>query len=39
MKYTRKEIDKTGKLLLTSKNQSEVNAAIEKLNDWRGLHL
>lgn len=39
MKYTRKEIDKTGKLLLTSKKQSEVNAAIEKLNDWRSLHL
>ena len=39
MKYTRKEIDKTGKLLLSSKKQDEVNAAINKLNDWRSLHL
>lgn len=39
MKYSRKEIDKTGKLLLSSKSQDEVNGAIEKLNDWRSLHL
>ena len=39
MKYTRKEIDRTGKLLLSSKKQEEVNAAICKLNDWRSLHL
>lgn len=39
MKYSRKEIDKTGKLLLSSKNRNEVIAAIEKLNDWRSLHL
>ena len=39
MKYTRNEIDRTGIQLLSSKNQDEVNAAIEKLNDWRGLHL
>lgn len=39
MKYTRKEIDRTGKLLLTSKDQNEVKEAIEKLNDWRSLHL
>lgn len=39
MKYSRKEIDKTGKQLLSSKNQDEANAAIEKLNDWRSLHL
>ena len=39
MKYTRKEIDKTGKVLMTSKDPSEVKEAIEKLNDWRGLHL
>lgn len=38
MKYSRKEIDKTGKQLLSSKNQDEANAAIEKLNDWRSLH-
>lgn len=39
MKYTRKEIDKTGKQLLSSKNQEEYDVAIEKLNGWRALHL
>lgn len=38
MKYSRKEIDKTGKLLLSS-NSIESIGAINKLNDWRGLHL
>lgn len=39
MKYSRKEIDRTGKKLLTSTDQNEVKEAIEKLNDWRSLHL
>lgn len=39
MKYSRKEIDRTGKLLLTSSDLDEVKGAIEKLNDWRTLHL
>ena len=38
MKYTRKEIDRTGKLL-ASTNPNEVKQAIDKLNDWRSLHL
>ena len=39
MKYSRKEIDKTGKLLLVSTDLDEVKKAINKLNDWRSLHL
>lgn len=39
MKYKRKEIDKTGKVLLTATNQETYKLAIEKLNDWRSLHL
>ena len=39
MKYSRKEIDRTGKKLLTSTDPTEVKEAIEKLNDWRSLHL
>lgn len=39
MKYTRKEIDKTGKILLSATNQETFKQAIEKLNDWRSLHL
>lgn len=39
MRYTRKEIDKTGKMMLTATNQETFKEAIEKLNDWRSLHL
>lgn len=39
MRYTRKEIDKTGKLMLTATNQEIFKQAIEKINDWRSLHL
>lgn len=39
MKYTRKEIDKTGKVLLTAAESERYKQAIEKLNDWRSLHL
>lgn len=39
MRYTRKEIDKTGKMMLTATNQEAFKQAIEKLNDWRSLHL
>lgn len=39
MRYNRKEIDKTGKLMLTATNQEIFKQAIEKLNDWRSLHL
>lgn len=39
MKYTRKEIDKAGNILLSSKNVDDVSNAIAKINDWRSLHL
>lgn len=39
MKYGRHQIDKAGEIILSSKNQSEVSIAIEKVNDWRTLHL
>ncbi|MCQ2272753.1 MAG: RelA/SpoT domain-containing protein [Bacteroidales bacterium] len=39
MKYGRNQINKAGDILLTSSNQEEVNSVIEKINDWRMLHL
>ena len=39
MKYGRHQIDKAGETILSSKNQDEVSNAIEKVNDWRTLHL
>ena len=39
MKYSRKEIDKTGKIMLTATDQEILKLAIEKINDWRSLHL
>lgn len=39
MKYTRKEIDKAGDILLSSKKKDDVSNAISKINDWRSLHL
>ena len=39
MKYSRKEIDKTGKIMLTATDQETFKQAIEKINDWRSLHL
>lgn len=39
MKYSRKEIDKTGKIMLTATEQETFKQAIEKINDWRSLHL
>lgn len=39
MKYGRHQIDKAGEIILTSKNQDEVSNAIDKVNDWRTLHL
>lgn len=39
MKYGRHQIDKAGEIILSSKNQSEVDIALEKVNDWRTLHL
>lgn len=39
MKYSRKEIDKTGKIMLTATDQETFKQAIEKINAWRSLHL
>ena len=39
MKYGRHQIDKAGETILSSKNQDEVSNAIDKVNDWRTLHL
>lgn len=39
MKYSRKEIDKAGKTVITEKDTSKVNEALNKINDWRQLHL
>ncbi len=39
MKYSRKQITKAGKILLTSKSNEERNDALELINDWRSNHL
>ena len=39
MKYGRHQIDKAGEIILSSKNNEEVTKAINKVNDWRTLHL
>lgn len=39
MKYTRNQINKAGEVILTSKNEEDVQKAIEIVNDWRNLHL
>lgn len=39
MKYGRHQIDKAGEIILSSKNNEEVTNAINKVNDWRTLHL
>ena len=38
MKFSKKQITKAGKILLTSKSQDEVNDALEQINDWRSAH-
>lgn len=39
MKYSRKQITKAGKKLLSSKSIDERNEALELINDWRANHL
>ena len=39
MKYGRHQIDKAGETILSSKDSNEVSTAIDKVNDWRTLHL
>lgn len=39
MKYGRHQIDKAGDIIISSKKNEEVSTAIEKINDWRTLHL
>ncbi len=39
MKYGRHQIDKAGQIILTSTKKEDVAQSIEKVNDWRTLHL
>ena len=39
MKYSRKEISKSGNILIESKSKGEINIALIKINDWRTNHL
>lgn len=39
MKYSKNQISNTGKILLTSKSQDEINDAIELINKWRASHM
>lgn len=39
MKYGRHQIDKAGDIILSSKKEEEVKEAMDKVNDWRTLHL
>lgn len=39
MKYGRHQIDKAGEIALSSGDKDKVREAIDKINDWRSLHL
>jgi putative GTP pyrophosphokinase len=39
MKYGRHQIDKAGQIILTSTKKEDVILSIEKVNEWRTLHL
>ncbi|MDY6206006.1 MAG: RelA/SpoT domain-containing protein [Prevotella sp.] len=39
MKYGRHQIDKAGEIILSSSKEEEVKEAMDKVNDWRTLHL
>jgi putative GTP pyrophosphokinase len=39
MIYSKKQITKAGKILLTSKSQEDINNALEMINIWRTSHL
>lgn len=39
MKYTKKQISKAGEKLLTSKSKSEIEDALNLINNWRTSHL
>lgn len=39
MKYSRNQINKAGEILLTSSDKEKVNQVIDRINDWRMLHL
>lgn len=39
MKYSRKEIDKAGKVAMSAQKKEEFEEAENKINDWRQLHL
>lgn len=39
MKYSRKQIDKAGDILVSSKDRTKVECATNRINDWRSHHL
>lgn len=39
MKYGRHQIDKAGRIIMSAKDNDEYNKALEKINEWRTLHL
>ena len=39
MKYSRKQIDKAGDVLISSKDIEKVECATTMINDWRSHHL
>lgn len=39
MKYSRKQIDKAGDILISSKDIEKVERATTMINDWRSHHL
>lgn len=39
MRYGRHQIDKAGEIAISSTEEDVYKNAIEKINDWRSLHL
>ena len=39
MKYGRNQINKAGEIIMSAKDNDEYNKALEKINEWRTLHL
>lgn len=39
MKYGRHQIDKAGEIIMSAKDNAEYDKALDKINEWRTLHL
>lgn len=39
MKYGRHQIDKAGEIIMSAKSSTEYDEAMQKINEWRTLHL